>query len=92
LCVAVSNTGDAVTSSDPAAGISSWNDALIAGPPCELAHTGCVSEQLYAYDDSGTRPVDSTPPDSGSAIANVGIVGTLLSWTHNGTPQTMTLN
>lgn len=91
LCVAVSNTGHALTTTNPTGGLSAWTDALIDGPACALT-TRCVSEQLYAFDDHGTRVLDTTGPGSGSAIANIALSGNQLTWTRNGAPNTATLN
>ena len=91
LCVAVSNTGDAASSTDPTGGPSTWTDTLIDGPSCAV-NTPCITEQLYAHDDQGTRIVDTTGPGSPTSIANIALTGDQLTWTRDGTPRSATLN
>ena len=91
LCVAVSNTGHAATSTDPSGGASTWTDTLIDGPSCAV-NTPCIAQQLYAHDDQGTSIFDTTGPGSSNSIANITLTGDQLTWTHNGTPRSATLN
>jgi hypothetical protein len=78
--------GDILGSADPTANATTaWTTAPVDVPACAPA-TPCVSEQLLAHDDRGTRVIDSAPPGSGQSIANVGLSGNslLLTWTRNG--------
>ena len=91
LCVATDNAGDVITSTNPAArraGASSWSSDLIDADPSCVA-TPCPLDELYAHDNDGTRLIDSTPR---GGIANVKLSGALLTWTHGGTPQQVTLH
>jgi hypothetical protein len=86
LCGAVDGAGDILGSADPTANATTaWTTAPVDVPVCAPA-TPCVSEQLLAHDDRGTRVIDSAPPGSGQSIANVGMSGNslLLTWTRNG--------
>jgi hypothetical protein len=86
LCVATTHTGLIATSTNPAAGAASWTFKLVDAPDCAFA-TPCVAQQLYASDSHGTRQLDSTPPGSTQALADLQFKGDQLTWTHNGAPR-----
>ena len=81
LCVAAGGQGELVTSTDPARGASTWTHATL-------------SEQLYGYDDEGTRVVDTAPPGQGNSIGDVSLGGDslILSWTHDATQRQLELH
>jgi hypothetical protein len=89
LCVATGVAGNVITSTNPAGGASAWSSALIDADPSCVATPSCVVDQLYAYDNDGTRLIDDTPP---GGLANVKLSGDLLTWTHDGTPHHVTLH
>jgi len=93
LCVATTNRGDVVTATDPTGGASAWTSASVDVPGCRPQSTPCISEQLYAHDDRGTRVVDTAPPGGGNSIRNVILDGesSLLSWTHDGAQRRLEL-
>ena len=76
--------GNILTSTDPTGGANTWTRAAVYPPGCTLESTPCISEQLYAHDDQGTRVVDTAPPGQGNSIGNVAIASLVLSWTHDG--------
>ena len=76
-------------------GFSAWRvTSTPAGPsgPEVCGASFCVVEQLYAHDDRGTRLIDSSPPGSGTTLANIRISGDLLRWTHDATPHRTALS
>lgn len=76
-------------------GFSAWRVTSIPNGPSGPEMCGaapCVVEQLYAHDDHGTRLIDSTPPGSGTSLANISVSGDLLRWTHDGTPHQTALS
>ncbi len=83
LCVAVTNGGQVTTSTNPTGGSTDWTTNTVDIPSCGR----CLAERIYAHDDQGTRVVDSAPPGSGTSLANLDLVGNLLTWTHNGMPD-----
>ncbi len=85
LCVVGDGKGNILTSTNPTGGASTWTSAAVDIPPCARQSTPCISEQLYAHDDQGTRPIDSVPAGNGNAIGSVNLLGDslTLSWTHN---------
>ena len=92
LCVAVDFGGNAYTSSDPASAHGTWAVAPIDGLPCAAGYP-CISEQLYAHDDRGTRLIDSAGPGSGNSIGGVRLGGDSLSltWRHDGAARMLEL-
>ena len=93
LCVAGDEAGNILTSSDPAAGASAWASAAVDVPGCQAQAAPCISEQLYAHDDQGTRVIDTVPPGRGNSIGNVALAADppVLSWTHGGTHRQLRL-
>ena len=91
LCVAVDNVGHVVTSTDPTGGPSTWTPALVDGNPCADT-TPCSIEQILASAGSGVRTVDSsTLPGDGPYLTGLALNGDVLSWSHDGTPRSVTL-
>ena len=88
LCIATDNSGSVITSTNPAAGASSWSSDVIDADPSCVA-TPCPLDELYAHDNDGTRLIDITPT---GGLGNVKLSGALLTWTHDGTPQQLTLH
>ena len=86
LCVTGDELGNILTSTDPTGGASTWASAPVDIPGCERQPAPCISEQLHARDDRGTRVVDTAPPGHGNSIGNVTLDqdSLILSWTHDG--------
>jgi hypothetical protein len=91
LCVALGTGGSVLTSTNPAGGSSAWSRALIDSPPACVATQFCLISQLYAYDNQGTRVLDSTSPGAAYSLTNVMLAGNLLTWINNGAPHQTTL-
>jgi WD40-like Beta Propeller Repeat len=90
LCVTADLTGDIVTSTDPTGGSSMWSSALVQDQ-C-TANTSCSVEQIQASDRSGLHTVDFTEaPGNGPFLTGLTLTGDVLSWSHDGTPRTVTL-
>ena len=90
LCVAADSTGHLVTSTDPTGGSSRWSSALVHDL-C-TATTPCSVEQIQASDSSGLRTVEfSETPGNGPVLTGLTLTGDVLSWSHDGTPRTVTL-
>ena len=90
LCVAADSTGHIVTSTDPTGGSSRWSSAVVHDL-C-TATTPCSVEQIQASDSSGLHTVDlSELPGNGPFLTGLTLKGDLLSWSHDGTPRTVTL-
>ena len=65
--------------------------ALIDGDPCNET-TPCSVEEIQASDGHGLRTVDSSHySGSGTFLTELTLTGDALSWSHNGTPQTIGL-
>lgn len=91
LCTAVDLKGHVVTSTNPAGGPSAWTATLIDGNPCADT-TPCSFEQIQASDGSGVRAVDSsTISGNGPFLTGLTLTGDVLSWSHDGTPRTLTM-
>jgi len=89
LCVAVDSNGHAVTSTDPTGGPSAWTPAPVNG--C-ADPTRCSTEQILASDNTGVHTVDASAfPGSGPFLTGLKLTGNLLSWSHAGTPRSVTL-
>ena len=90
LCVA--GGSNILSSTNPTGGAHTWTPALVV-PGCAPESFPCISEQLYAHDDLGTRVVDTAPPGQGNSIANVGLSvdSVVLSWTHDGAQRQLQL-
>jgi len=87
LCVAADVTGHVVSSTDPTGGPSAWTPALIN--PC--ADT-CGVEQIQTSDSTGLHTVDSSElPGSGPFLTGLTLTADVLSWSHDGTPRSLTL-
>jgi WD40-like Beta Propeller Repeat len=93
LCVVGDDKGDVLTSTDPTGGANAWSIAGVDMPPCASQTTACLSDQLYARDDQGTRAADSAPLGDGNLIDDVALDGDslVLNWTRDGTPQQLEL-
>ena len=93
LCVAGDQNGNILTSTNPLGGTNAWTIAVVDLPPCASQSSQCISDQLYAHDDRGTRAVDSAPLGDGSLIGNVTLGGDslALTWTHGGAPEQLDL-
>ena len=91
LCVAGDTNGHVVTSTDPAGGPSTWTPALIDGNPCTDT-TPCSVEQIEASDGTGLHTLDSGQfPGTGPFLTGLKLTSDVLSWSHAGTPPTVTL-
>ncbi len=91
LCVATDANGHAVTSTDPAGGPSAWTPTLLEGDPCTDGHA-CSIESIQASDKTGLHTVDSTKlPGPGPFLTGVTLNGDTLSWSHDGSPRSVTL-
>ena len=93
LCVAGDPNGNILTSTDPTGGANTWTRAAVDIPGCGPQSTPCISEQLYAHDDQGTRVVDTTQPGGGTSIGNLTLnsESSVLTWTHNGAQRQLEL-
>jgi WD40-like Beta Propeller Repeat len=93
LCVAGNLQGNVLTSTDPTGGANAWTSAAVDLPPCASQSGQCVSEQLYARDDDGSRPVDSTLLAGRNSLGKVTLDADslALSWTHDGTQRRLQL-
>ena len=73
-------------------GFAAWRETQLGA--CTTAGM-CLASQIYARDDHGTRVVDSAPRQSSNpltnALQNLSLSDNLLTWTHNGTQQQITL-
>jgi hypothetical protein len=91
LCVATDSTGHVVTSTDPTAGPSAWAPTLIDGDPCTDT-TPCSVEKIQAADATGLHTVDSSKlAGAGPFLRGLTLTGDVLSWSHQGTPRSTTL-
>jgi hypothetical protein len=92
LCTIV-DAGHALVSTDPTAGGSSYTSTPIDGPPCFLAGSACISESLYAHDDTGTHLIDTATLGNANTIDHLTLKGdaTTLTWTHAGQPRSFKL-
>lgn len=91
LCVASDGNGNIFTSTDPTGGATTWTGAAVDVPGCAPPLSPCISEQLYAHDDQGTRVLDTAPPGHGNSIGNVALDSLVLSWTHDGVQRQLQL-
>jgi hypothetical protein len=91
LCVAGDSNGNILTSTDPTGGANAWSNAPV--DMCPPSSTPCISEQLFARDDQGSRIIDTAPPGQGNSIENVRVTGDslTLSWTHDGARRQLPL-
>ena len=94
LCVAADEGGNILTSTDPTGGAKAWTSATVDVPGCAPPLIPCMSEQLYARDDQGTRVLDTTPPGRSNSISNVALDGDslILTWTHDGARRQLKLH
>ena len=94
LCVTGDENGNILTSTDPSGGANTWTSAAVDIPGCEPPSAPCISEQLYARDDQGTRVVDTAPPGKGNSIGDVALTGDslTLSWTNDGAQRQLDLH
>lgn len=75
-------------------GFAAWRQTTpVDIAQCAQSGTPCITEQLYAHDDQGTRTIDSAPPGTGNSIGNVNLSGNslTLSWTHDGSQRQLDL-
>ncbi len=93
LCVAADDDGNILTSNDPTGGAKTWTTAAVDIPGCAPPSTPCISEQLYARDDQGTRVLDTAPPGHGNAIGHITLDknSVMLHWTHDRAPRQLAL-
>jgi hypothetical protein len=93
LCVAVNLHGHVLTSTDPTGGANAWTIAAVELPPCASQSSQCVSEQLYARDDDGLRPVDTALLGGRKSLGKVTLDADslVLSWTHDGAQRQLQL-
>jgi hypothetical protein len=91
LCVAADQSGNILTSTDPTGGANAWTSAAVDIPGCAPPLNPCISEQLYARDDQGTRVLDTAPPGHSNSIGNVALDSLVLSWTHDGAQRQLQL-
>lgn len=75
-------------------GAGAWSSTPADVPACAQAGTPCISEQLYAHDDQGTKLIDSSPPGTGNSIGDLNLSGNarLLSWSHDNHHQQLLLH
>jgi WD40-like Beta Propeller Repeat len=94
LCVAADQNGNILTSTAPTGGANAWTSATVDVPGCPLPVYPCMSEQLYAHDDQGTRVLDTAPYSHGNPIGNVALDGDslILTWTHDGAQRQLELH
>ncbi len=94
LCVAADQGGNILTSTDPTGGANAWTGATVDVPGCAPPLNPCMSEQLYARDDQGTRVLDTAPPGHTNSISNVALDGDslILTWTHAGAQRQLELH
>ena len=91
LCVAVDGTGHVITSTNPTGGPSAWTPALVDGDPCSDT-TSCSMEQILASAGHGVTTVDSSKlPGDGPFLTGLTLTGDNLSWSHDGSPRSVTL-
>jgi hypothetical protein len=90
---AIVDDGHALVSTDPTAGGPSYRSTPIDGPPCFLAGSACITESLYAHDDTGTHLIDTSTLGNANTIGHLSLEGnaTTLTWTHAGQPRSFTL-
>jgi hypothetical protein len=92
LCIAVDGNGNILTSTAPTGGANAWTSATVDIPGCAPPINPCISAQLYARDDQGTRVLDTAPPGQGNSIGNVALDSLVLSWTHDGVQRQLQLH
>ena len=91
LCVAVDATGHVVSSTDPTGGPLTWTPALVDGDPCADL-TPCTLENIQASDATGLHTVDTSElAGSGRSLTALMLTGDVLTWSHAGSPRTVTL-
>lgn len=91
LCVAADVTARVVTSTDPTGGPGAWTPALLDGDACAET-TSCSVEQIQASDAAGLHTVDSSGISGiGPFLTGLRLAGDVLSWSHNGSPRSVTL-
>ncbi len=82
LCVAVTESGDILTSTDPSGGASAWNESDVDGD-IGLDAVSCPSTSLCVADDASGNILTSTDPGTSGvgswAIAPVGWTGMSIS-------------
>jgi hypothetical protein len=91
LCVAADRGGAVATTTSPAT-TAPWDHTPLEVLPCSTSSGGCVWQTLVVRDDAGTRIVASTPVGT-AAIAGLTLSGdsTVLGWTDDGAPESLTL-
>jgi hypothetical protein len=92
LCVAADSTGHVVSSTDPTGGASAWSTALVDGDPC--ADTApCYAERLQTSAGGVMKTIDSsTISGTGPFLTGLTLKGDVVSWSHDGTPRTLSLS
>ncbi len=91
LCVATDQDGHVVTSTNPIGGYSAWSPTLLEGDPCTDG-TSCSIEDIEVTDKAGVHDVDSSKqPGSGPFLTSLTLNGDTLSWSHDGSPRSVTL-
>ena len=82
LCVAVTESGDILTSTDPSGGVSAWNESDVDGD-IGIDAVSCPSTTLCVADDARGNILTSTDPGTSGvgswAIAPVGWTGVSIS-------------
>jgi hypothetical protein len=91
LCVAVDATGHVVSSTDPTGGPLTWAPALVDGDPCADV-TPCTLENIQTSDATGLHTVDTSElAGSRQSLTGLMLTGDVLTWSHGGSPRTVTL-
>jgi hypothetical protein len=91
LCVVGDDRGQVVTSTNPTGGASTWTPTFVGDDPCALT-VGCDDEQIVASDGTGMHPLDTSHlPGTGPFLTALTLTGDVLSWSHDGTPKSVTL-
>jgi hypothetical protein len=91
LCLVGDDRGQVLTSTNAAGGAATWTPTFIGNDPCALT-IGCNDEQILAADRTGVRVLDTSQlPGSGPFLTALTLTGDILSWSHNGTPESATL-
>jgi hypothetical protein len=91
LCVVGDHAGHIIASTNPSAAQPTWTTALIDGDPCTDT-TPCSDEAIQTSDRTGMHTIDTTHlPGTGPFLTHLTLTADLLSWSHTGTPRSITL-
>jgi hypothetical protein len=91
LCMATDANGHVLTSTNPSADPSAWTPTLLDGDPCTDGHD-CSIESIETSDANGVRTVDSSKvPGAGPLLTGLSLTADTLTWSHDGSPRSVTL-